>query len=177
MFLRVYRYHLASVQGDVAAMRQQLDWLERNSVEHWALRLQSRTAASAGQLRQAQRFSRQAAELAAQRNFKDLAAFFAAGEMVNEASCGQYQQARTTGAQALALSRAGFVANYLPMLPSVAGALALCGDATEAEKLAHELARRYPKATLVNGIYLPVIRAAIELQRGTPSGRFSYWKW
>src|SRR5207244_6875441 len=31
-----------------------------------------------------------------------------------------------------------------------------------------EMAKRHPKATLVNGIYLPVIRAAIELQRGHP---------
>jgi tetratricopeptide (TPR) repeat protein len=166
VYLRVYRYHIAFVQGDTAAMRQQLDWLERNSGEYWALRLQSRTAASAGQLRQAQRFSRRAVELAAQRHFKDLAAFFAAGEMVNEASCGLCQQARQTGAQALALSRASFAAIYLPMLPSVAYALALCGEVAEAEKLADELARRYPKATLVNAIYLPVIRAAIELQRG-----------
>jgi hypothetical protein len=52
------------------------------------------------------------------------------------------------------------------MLASVAGALALCGEVTEAERLAEELARRHPKATLVNAIYLPVIRAAIELQRG-----------
>lgn len=166
VFLRVYRYHIASIQGDTAAMRQQLDWMERHSSEYWALRMQSRTAASAGQLRQAQRFARRAVELAAQRNFKDLAAFFAAGEMVNEASCGLCQQARQTAAQALALSRASFVGAYLPVLPSVAYALALCGDVTEAEKLADELARRYPKATLENAIYRPVIRAAIELQRG-----------
>ncbi|HLG13400.1 MAG TPA: protein kinase [Blastocatellia bacterium] len=165
MLLHINRYFIASIQGDTAAMRQQLDWLESHSSEYRSLHLQSRTAASAGQLRQARRFSRQAVELAVRRNFKDLAAFFVAAQMVNEASCGLCEQARQR-AQALALSRASFVQGYIPMLPSVAYALALCGDITEAQKLVDELARRYPKATLVNAIYLPVIRAAIELQRG-----------
>ena len=42
----------------------------------------------------------------------------------------------------------------------------LCSKVTQAQSLANEIAQRYPKATLNNEVYLPVVRAAIELQRG-----------
>jgi predicted Zn-dependent protease len=45
-------------------------------------------------------------------------------------------------------------------------ALALCGEATQAQVLNDEAVKRYPKDTLVNEIYLPVIRAELEIQRG-----------
>jgi hypothetical protein len=48
-------------------------------------------------------------------------------------------------------------------------ALALCGDATGAEKLAAETSKRFPNGTLSNAVQLPEIRAAIELQRGQPA--------
>ena len=44
----------------------------------------------------------------------------------------------------------------------------LCGNANDAQKLADDLAQRYPKATMVNGLSLPAIRAAIALQRNQP---------
>lgn len=159
-------YLIASFQADTATLRQQLDWLERNANEYWALDLQAWTAAQTGQMRQAQSFSRRAVELAAQRHLKDLAASFAVKGMLNRASCGLCGQARQEAALALAHSRAGFAILTVPALPGAAFSLALCGETGEAQKLADELAGRYPKATLVNVIYLPVIRAAIELQRG-----------
>jgi tetratricopeptide (TPR) repeat protein len=45
-------------------------------------------------------------------------------------------------------------------------ALALCGEASRAQRLTDELAKRYPKNTGINGIWAPPIHAAIELQRG-----------
>jgi tetratricopeptide (TPR) repeat protein len=47
-------------------------------------------------------------------------------------------------------------------------ALALIGDAAQAQSFAEEIARRHPKNTLTQAIWLPVNRAAIELQRGHP---------
>jgi predicted Zn-dependent protease len=43
-------------------------------------------------------------------------------------------------------------------------ALALCGEAAQAQRLVDESAKQYPKNTLLNGLRLPMIRAAIELQ-------------
>jgi hypothetical protein len=45
-------------------------------------------------------------------------------------------------------------------------ALALCGEANQAQSLAEEIGKRYPEDTLLNSIWLPAIRAALELQRG-----------
>jgi predicted Zn-dependent protease len=44
--------------------------------------------------------------------------------------------------------------------------LALAGQQREAERLADELSREFPKDTLVNNLWLPIIRAAAELQNG-----------
>jgi len=48
-------------------------------------------------------------------------------------------------------------------------ALAMCGDAAQAEKLAVETSKRFPNGILWNAVQLPQIRAAIELQRGQPA--------
>ena len=48
-------------------------------------------------------------------------------------------------------------------------ALALCGDAAKAEKLAAETSKLFPNGTLWNTVQLPGIRAAIELHRGQPA--------
>jgi len=45
-------------------------------------------------------------------------------------------------------------------------AMALCGEAVQARRLIDELVQRRPKDTRINGIWAPMIRAAIELQRG-----------
>jgi tetratricopeptide (TPR) repeat protein len=45
-------------------------------------------------------------------------------------------------------------------------ALALCGQAAQVQTLIDEALKNYPKHTLVNEAYLPLIRAALELQRG-----------
>ena len=49
-------------------------------------------------------------------------------------------------------------------------ALALCGDADRAEKLAAETSKEFPSGTLWNAVQLPAIRAAIELKRDQPAG-------
>ena len=51
-------------------------------------------------------------------------------------------------------------------LPRAALALAFCGQTDQAKPLVDELTKRYPEDTIINAIWLPVIRAAIELQRG-----------
>jgi tetratricopeptide (TPR) repeat protein len=157
-----------SFQGAADAMRQQLEWLDRNAVQCDASNLQAWTAAMAGELRQARGFSRRAMEAAAQRDLKDRAGSAVARRMLNEASRSLCQQVRQDAAQALSLSRVGYVTSDFttPTLPEVALALALCGEVGEAQKLAEDLARRYPKSTQVNAISLPAIRAALELHHG-----------
>jgi tetratricopeptide (TPR) repeat protein len=65
--------------------------------------------------------------------------------------------------QALAISRLNspVAITYVPVLANGS----LCGDASEAQKLAEEQTRRYPNATVVNVYSEPIIRAATALQR------------
>ncbi|HKG13089.1 MAG TPA: tetratricopeptide repeat protein, partial [Pyrinomonadaceae bacterium] len=45
-------------------------------------------------------------------------------------------------------------------------AFSLCGDAARARASVEELSKRYPKDSVTNGIWLPLIRAASDLRRG-----------
>ncbi len=76
---------------------------------------------------------------------------------------GQCQQSQAETAQALTLER-----NTVSLTRS-ALALALCSEASEAkgqaQSLIDELAKRYPKDTLIDSIWLPAIRASIEINR------------
>ncbi len=51
-------------------------------------------------------------------------------------------------------------------LPRAALALALCGEANQTKSLVDDLTKLYPQDTLINELWLPVIRAALSLQRG-----------
>ena len=55
-------------------------------------------------------------------------------------------------------------------LPRSALALALCSQTGQAKPLVDELTKRYPEDTIINSIWLPVIRAAMDLQRGNATG-------
>src|SRR5258705_7991080 len=80
---------------------------------------------------------------------------------------GQCKQSKADMAQALTLKRNQF------SLTRSAIALALCGEASEAkgqtQTFIDELTKRYPKDTLINSLWLPVIRAAIEINRNNPA--------
>ena len=55
-----------------------------------------------------------------------------------------------------------------PSLARQAVALALCADVEQAQSLADELTKQYPKNTLINSLWVPVIRAAIQINRNNP---------
>src|SRR5262249_61692523 len=70
----------------------------------------------------------------------------------------------TQVAAALALSRDSFT------LARGSSIFALCRASDEANHLMEELAQRFPDATLVIRVALPVTRATLELQRGEAQG-------
>jgi serine/threonine protein kinase/tetratricopeptide (TPR) repeat protein len=155
-----YLYHLAFIRGDTAAMQQQVDWASARPGEYDHLNWQAGAATFASQWQKAREFSNRAAEMAQQRNLQEEAVNSMASNAEGAAVLGLCQQthaeiARTASLPPtpLSLFRAGI-------------ALALCGDAAQAQALNDEAVKRYPKFTIVNEIYLPLVRAAIELQRG-----------
>ena len=156
-------YAVAFAQGDSTAMQRQTDWARGTPDEFRMLNFEAQGAAFLGELQRARLIYRESVGLAQKGKFNDNAASTAAGGALTEAHIGNYRQARADALAALAISRPS------DALAIAAAALALSGDARQAQLLTEELARRYPADTLVNSVSIPAARAAIELHNGEPA--------
>lgn len=156
-------YHIAFVQGDAAAMKQQLDWASEKQNEHEALDWQAWTAAFWGQARRSREFADHAIASAQLRKLEKRASVFAAEAAQRNAIFGNCRQTRQEVSRALALAR-----DQEPVRRS-ASALALCGEAGQAQSLIDELTKQFPKNTFVNTVWLPIVQAEIEIHRGHPA--------
>ncbi len=156
-------YSLAFLEGDTAAMQRQVDWAQGKPGEFDFLQVVAEAAGSRGRLQVARENYSKAADLARRGKFDEIAARITALHAENEALVGNATQARERAAAALALSR-----NRPTMLLS-ASALALAGDTAKASAIADEVGKLFPLHTFVNSIFLPSIRAQIEIERGNPS--------
>jgi serine/threonine protein kinase/Flp pilus assembly protein TadD len=155
-----YLYQLAFIDSDTIGMQRQLDWARGKPEEHFALDWQTGATAFAGQWRKTQDFSWRAIGMTERGDTQEIAARYATEQALRGAVFGDCRQARADAAQGLKLER-GRVS-----LPRAVLALALCGETNQVKALTDELAKRYPEDTVVNSIWLPAIRAALELQRG-----------
>jgi tetratricopeptide (TPR) repeat protein len=154
-------YQIAFLDGDTVNMQKQIDWARGKTDEYAAFDWQTGAAASAGQWRKAQEFARSAIDLAARGDTNEVAARYATEQALLGAVFGNPGRARAAAAQGLALARGR------ASLPRAALALALSGETNQAQSLIDESIRLYPEDTVVNSIWLPAIRAAMELQRGS----------
>jgi tetratricopeptide (TPR) repeat protein len=163
-YLHLNRYLLAFLQGDPATMAREAAWGSgKPGIEDVFLYYQSDTAAYAGQLTQANDLTVRAAASAEQAGEKESAASYQAEAALREALVGDSAQARQRAAAALKLSHGRDTE------ASAALALALAGDATQAQKLADDLAKSYPENTIVQFNYLPTIHAGIALDQNGPA--------
>ncbi len=161
--LHIQLYRIAFAQGDTAAIERQAESLAGNPFEYIMVSIESSAAAFSGRLQRARELSRRAAELAERSNAKERAREFLADQAVTEAVFGNVRQARETAAAALKVSKSKD--------PSLVGAdaLALSGAVGEAQALAEEVGKRSPTDTLNNAVGLPVVRAAVEINRNNPA--------
>jgi eukaryotic-like serine/threonine-protein kinase len=141
-------------------MKQQIDLQSGKRDEYLAFDWQTNSAVFAGKWRQAQDHSHRAIDLAANNNAKEVAAQYAAEAALRAAVFGQCAQTKSAAAQALSFER-----NQVSLTRSGL-AQALCGDVGQAQSLVNELTKEYPQFTVINGIWLPTLRAALELARG-----------
>jgi tetratricopeptide (TPR) repeat protein len=157
-----YLYWIAYDANDKAAMQQQVTWAETNSLPYWSLSLQAQTAALEGKRRKSLGLSNRATEMLERGGMKGLVAWTASHEALTAALFGDCQTAKQKAVQALESVQD---ATY----SGSAAVLAMCGEVNQAQTQADKLAHLYPNDTRFNGIWLPVIRAAIELQRNNPA--------
>ncbi len=158
--LHTWVYHNAFIRRDAAAMKHEVEQLTGKPNEYIVLDWQTNSSAFGGQWRLAQDFSRRSIDLATHNNAKEVAAQYAAEEALRAAVFGQCAQTKSAAAQALSLEH-----NQVSLTRSSL-ALALCGEVAQAQSLVNELAKEYPHFTIVNEIWLPPTRAALELDRG-----------
>ena len=140
---------IAYTADDRAAAATEIQWFAGKPEEYIGFGLQAADRNAHGQRREASKLYQRAAESALRRGLRSAAAEF-----------------EEAGARAGALSGSCQIARRLGRPPV---ALAMCGDAAQAEKLAAETAKLFPDGTIWNAVQLPEIRAAIELHRDQPA--------
>ncbi len=158
--LRLDLFEVAFLAQDTAGMDKQAAWAaDKPGKDSVILNALGDAAAYSGRLAQARAFSQQAVASAEHAEDKEAAATCVAGAALREALFGNASEARQRAAGALALS------NGRDAQSVAAQALALAGDSERAQKLADDLAQRFPEDTLVQSSYVPTLRAQAALNR------------
>jgi Tfp pilus assembly protein PilF len=171
-------YLIAFLKGDAEAMQRQVAWCAGKPDEYQMREIQARSFAFAGQRRKAGENFAQAAALAEARGLPAEKARILANEANVNAIFGLSQLAEKQTALVLALLEKESVAHeelqssLIQQLDStpLAWTLALCGKAAQAQSLADGLSRKLPLDTMHNSVWLPLIRATLELKRGSAAG-------
>jgi eukaryotic-like serine/threonine-protein kinase len=140
---------MAYLQGDQAAVAREIQWYTGRPEEYLSLGLQAASRNVLGQRRESSRLYERAAQTALRQGLPDVAAEFEEADARADALSGNCQTVHRLRRPALAL--------------------AMCGDAAQAEKLAAETLKLYPNDTVWNAVQLPAIRAAIELKGDRPA--------
>jgi tetratricopeptide (TPR) repeat protein len=140
---------IAYVEGDNAAAAREIQWFAGKPVEYLSFGLQAANQNALGHRRESSKLYRRAAATALRHGLRNAAAEFEEADARADALSGNCQTVRRLGRPALAL--------------------AMCGDAAQAEKIAGETSKLFPNGTLWNAVQLPAIRAAIALKRAQPA--------
>jgi tetratricopeptide (TPR) repeat protein len=159
--LHLQLYLLGFLQGDAAAMQQQVSWAKGKSSEYLMVKQQAEASAAHGRLRESRAFSTRALELTTP-NLGEVTAFLQASGALTDAALDECAGVKAATTTALGVKRPRTAVS-----PS-AVALALCADVS-AETLADELTRRLPDDTVVNSLAAPLIRGLIEIHRNNPA--------
>jgi eukaryotic-like serine/threonine-protein kinase len=156
------RYTLDFLRGDTAKLEHEIALsVGKPGWEDLILFLHSNTAAFHGRINEARSLSRRAADAAQRADLKEPAALWAADAALREAAFGNREQARQFAAESGKIAPSSRDAQIL-----IALALARAGDAARAQTIAEDLNRRFPVNTVVQAVWLPAIRAQVELGRG-----------
>jgi eukaryotic-like serine/threonine-protein kinase len=157
-------YALAFLGADSGVMAEQQQWYAGNSeYENFGLALVSHTEAYAGHLGKAQELTKRAVDSASRADNKENAALWLADAALQEAAYGNTAKSQQRAVEALRLAPTSQGVQLESAL-----AFAMAGDTRRAEPLAEELGKRFPLDTQTQLLWLPSIRAQMELERKNP---------
>jgi len=157
------RYSLAFLKGDTAAMAHAAsDEGPSHHTDGMMLNIEGRTEGYYGRLGKSRALTRLATASVLHAGDKEVAATYSGEAALREADFGNAAQARREADEAIAFAPVG-QSQILACL-----ALARAGDITRAESMAAAFNKRYASDTLMQGFWLPSIRAAIAMKRDQP---------
>jgi hypothetical protein len=141
------------------ALQEQVAWANGRADEYRAVYWLAQSSSFGGRWRESNEHLHRATELALRAEAREVVAGYTADQALRAAWLEQFTQSTTLAQSALKVERNRNV------LTRAALAFALAGDAAKAQPLIEELEQKYPKDTLVNKVWLPQIKAAIELRK------------
>ena len=163
-FLSLLRFDLAFLKGDGAGLQREAAAAQgKPGAEDWISDRQAFALAYTGHLQEARRWSERASDLARETGHRERAALFETRAALWEAFFGNAPRAKRAAKDALALAKNREV-RY-----GAALALAMSGDASQAQSLTNDLERDFPEDTSVRFNYLPAVRATLALDHGDSS--------
>ena len=157
--IRERLYAVAFISNDAASIQEQITWARGRTDEYRAVYWLAQSAAFGGRWRDANEHLNRATDIALRADAKEVVAGYTADQAVRAAWLGQFTEAQTLAQSALKLERNRNV------LTRTALAFALSGDAAKAQPLIQELEETFPKDSMVNQVWLPEIKAVIELRK------------
>jgi serine/threonine protein kinase/tetratricopeptide (TPR) repeat protein len=163
--LRNELYAVAFIGGDAQGMAEQAAWFQSQpDSEHFGVALESDTQAYSGHLSKARDLTRQAIASAVRTDSKENAAIWQDNQALREAAFGNPAEARRNAEAALKLEPD----SQSVQLEAALG-FAMAGENARAESLARDLDHHFPLDTQVQSLWLPAIRAQLELNRKNPA--------
>ncbi len=158
-------YSMAFLKSDSSAMAEEERWIANQpEYENIGFSLTSDTEAYAGHLRQARELTQRAVDSAIRADSKETGAVWYENAALREAAFGNPEDAKRAAASGLKLGPTSSGATVEAAL-----AYAMAGDSAQAESLANNLNKRFPLDTQVQLLWLPAIRAQVDLNRKKPS--------
>jgi eukaryotic-like serine/threonine-protein kinase len=152
-------YTLAFLRGDTAGMEHEISISAgKEGWEDLLLLMHSNTAAFHGRVNEARSLSRRASTAAQRFDLKEPAALWEADAALRDAAFGNREQMRQFASEAAKIAPSSRDAQVLSAL-----AFARTGDAARAQAIVEDVNRRFPVNTMIQSVWLPTIRAQLEL--------------
>jgi tetratricopeptide (TPR) repeat protein len=156
-------YLIAFFENDAAGMQREVEWAKGKTYEFFMQETIAGVQASAGKLKAASQIYLEASESARQAKFNDIAANMIVDRALMEAVA-------TDGPGAAQKSQAeSFPLEGEHGRRHAGITYGIRGDVRRASEIADQLSKDAPTATYVNRVWVPVIRAEVEIDRGNPT--------
>ena len=155
-------FMVACAEHDDALMQRLLEKSDGRETEASLHLLQAQALAAGGELSKSREIFRHTLDLARRFKRQDLEASADARRALVESLLGNPGPARSSATEALRLSLGTEIRAI------TAHALARARDFDRAERLALELEKQYPEDSILNRVWLPTVRAAMEVERDRP---------